>query len=923
MEYGYGYGYSKSKKKKNKGKRKFPCSTGITFQSDVLLPNSGEWDNKIVGGDNATFTKSNCIYFDGTAYAEKIFTSDILQGANILIEYSLNGTTKLILETGDVAVSGLLGIDLANRILTVGKNGTDFFTGWISRVLINDEIEWTLTSGSIIKEYNRLSDSNSLNMLNYTASNIFVNKQDFGVNPSTMINKNIDDVDYLFVFFMTQSNGLGGLVVDENDIPENLRPYINKVFVKDYEIHTNLVPLMDAIGTNAYHNLNISVAVLGLEIARQTGKFVCIPYCTYGGSGMYTNPSWKVSDAQLATLSIASAMAAYNEITGTKKILSILYNQSEADAVLLAQANAYKQNMYDLLTYWISQIGYNVPILLFYLNWRTKYYQDRTTPLYGAIVDAAKTALTTKNDALYIPQVFIQSVDNVGIERIDNHHYIDKDAYINVYLNTANKLLGKTSQTDQIAFVKNPSIKLNSQLSLPVNFYTIGAKTMGIRFNFNSTTGAIRNMIYNFNGTTTGIRMYIPANANYGAIAIVQGGVNIINLTVPSLGGYGNILFLCTWDGTTSSNSFKACFLNMDYGKKINTSFYTATPSSVESAHSNLATRIIYTSEDIYSAFSLNRALTDSEMTLLEEGRDNEISGIRIFPFNEGYGTEVYDNSGIIATDLTGVTRTLNNKIPFVNKLANYKLQYNLTNYRVVPQSVTDAGGWTIVENINPLYFYYVLGGKLKFPQIPELVAIDTANVLYDVTTGLAKEVTGAELIAANGNGYLTVSYDNYKITAINISDINILEYINVASEQKDFPTPFNLTNGFLKRDTLRLQLDNNYNPVVSVVEGDVLHLPIYKGHNLAETNMKWNGVEYDFNIIQTILAWLTIFFARQRFVDGVLVGYDRVCIYSSTLLGACFNKTIRFIKALFLVRRNEDGSIRYDSNGEYIIDRE
>ena len=62
--------------------------------------------------------------------------------------------------------------------------------------------------------------------------------------------------------------------------------------------------------------------------------------------------------------------------------------------------------------------------------------------------------------------------------------------------------------------------------------------------------------------------------------------------------------------------------------------------------------------------------------------------------------------------------------------------------------------------------------------------------------------------------------------------------------------------------------------------------------------------------------------FFEQIFDGNVLVGIRKLCIYSVAPTGECFNQIVKYVDWLQYARKNADGSYRFDSNGEYIIDR-
>lgn len=142
-----------------------PCEETLTYEQGVFNVVNNTFSNKVSGGNPATLVNSNAAYFNGTS--SKIvctYTNDILYYLDRLqIYYSLNGTTALLWKTGDAAVSGLFQIDLANKTLTLGYNGTNYFTGWIwianpqylNGVDYIDIQHFTFASGLTTQEENR------------------------------------------------------------------------------------------------------------------------------------------------------------------------------------------------------------------------------------------------------------------------------------------------------------------------------------------------------------------------------------------------------------------------------------------------------------------------------------------------------------------------------------------------------------------------------------------------------------------------------------------------------------------------------------------------------------------------------------------------------------------------------------------------
>ena len=76
----------------------------------------------------ALITQSYSIYFNGVdSIASVTFDNDILLYVdNVINKYSENGTDLIVWQTGDAPVTGLFELDLDNRTLNIGYDGTDF-----------------------------------------------------------------------------------------------------------------------------------------------------------------------------------------------------------------------------------------------------------------------------------------------------------------------------------------------------------------------------------------------------------------------------------------------------------------------------------------------------------------------------------------------------------------------------------------------------------------------------------------------------------------------------------------------------------------------------------------------------------------------------------------------------------------------------
>lgn len=141
-----------------------PCMESLLFWLDYFDTYNNIAINQVEGGTNAIMT-SNCVYFNGTSgKTEVTFVNDVLIYVDrIVIGYSTSGIIKQTFTTGNSTVSGLYKIDIPNKKLLVGTDGTNFFRGWIDRVQLQyydgyeyiDIMDFTLSSGSNLYEYNR------------------------------------------------------------------------------------------------------------------------------------------------------------------------------------------------------------------------------------------------------------------------------------------------------------------------------------------------------------------------------------------------------------------------------------------------------------------------------------------------------------------------------------------------------------------------------------------------------------------------------------------------------------------------------------------------------------------------------------------------------------------------------------------------
>lgn len=134
------------------------------YNSDftLLLDKSGK-------GNDAKIIASNCVQYNGTSSKSVIqfdnyctFISD-----RISITYSTNGGTSFqTWKTGDVAVSGLVQVDSANKRINIGFDGTNYFNGIITKITIEylsnsvytKWFECNFSSGYTVKDWNIMNN---------------------------------------------------------------------------------------------------------------------------------------------------------------------------------------------------------------------------------------------------------------------------------------------------------------------------------------------------------------------------------------------------------------------------------------------------------------------------------------------------------------------------------------------------------------------------------------------------------------------------------------------------------------------------------------------------------------------------------------------------------------------------------------------
>ena len=139
-------------------------------KSRALLKGDSRENVENIEKVKGTIIDNYCIYLNGTtSKASTTFTNDILYYLdNLTILYSEDGVILKTWETGDISVQGLLQIDLENRTLTIGFDGTNYKEMFLIGVVCeyNNSVElikWfdiTTSSGSEIEENNRTINEN-------------------------------------------------------------------------------------------------------------------------------------------------------------------------------------------------------------------------------------------------------------------------------------------------------------------------------------------------------------------------------------------------------------------------------------------------------------------------------------------------------------------------------------------------------------------------------------------------------------------------------------------------------------------------------------------------------------------------------------------------------------------------------------------
>lgn len=105
-----------------------PCLIDCLFWGQTV--DSDSYNSRLVNDNEyeAVPSKANSIYFNGTTSKASItFSNDVLMYLDQVVDkYSNDGLILEVWQTGDVAVSGLFQIDIENRTLEIGFDGTTF-----------------------------------------------------------------------------------------------------------------------------------------------------------------------------------------------------------------------------------------------------------------------------------------------------------------------------------------------------------------------------------------------------------------------------------------------------------------------------------------------------------------------------------------------------------------------------------------------------------------------------------------------------------------------------------------------------------------------------------------------------------------------------------------------------------------------------
>lgn len=145
-----------------------PCLTNCIFWGQTI--DSDSYNSRLVNGNEyeAISSKANSIYFNGVdSVASITYDNDVLYYLDQVIDKYSNDSINLeIWQTGDVAVTGLFQIDLDNRTLKIGFDGTNFKehyqTHFVGKVTDGSEIitfiNYTFSEGLSNKTYDNVTD---------------------------------------------------------------------------------------------------------------------------------------------------------------------------------------------------------------------------------------------------------------------------------------------------------------------------------------------------------------------------------------------------------------------------------------------------------------------------------------------------------------------------------------------------------------------------------------------------------------------------------------------------------------------------------------------------------------------------------------------------------------------------------------------
>lgn len=481
-------------------------------------------------------------------------------------------------------------------------------------------------------------------------------------------------------------------------------------------------------------DLRIGELNYAYKLAELTGKKVYLTHVAQGGTGFSGSPSWLVSANELAKDAVDTYNAGKALITGTRIGLDVIWNQGEQDA---SGPTGYKQNLYDLIDYIRSQTGDNLRPIFHLFN----KYSYSITDLSGSQINADKNELVNRpNDALFLGDGFILHTDD--LEFFEDRTHFTNDSYITLYQRTAQLSYNQIPSSERVEIKNNPNIRLTSNLELNSEFYKQGAKSLWIKFK-HKLVGSNQVLLNNYD-LQNGFRFRINSNAVTNNFFYYQGGVNV--LTEPSIGGgVGDVCHGFSWDGTTNANAAFLFSGLMDDFSDLFIKEFTMPDTEPNISTNNLKCQLTNNDVDVYGIFTLDRKLTEDDLSLIKQNRDTEIEGVEYYGLQEGYGTSVYDNLGNQAADGSGITWHNNSYEPKVNTYPNLELQIDGSgNYRVATRGVIESG-WSKVEDIFQSKWYHILGSNIKFPEIYQLRSWDAGNYIYD-SNGVAQELSITDL---------------------------------------------------------------------------------------------------------------------------------------------------------------------------------